>query len=97
MSSNLLFVTSVYVRVCGYIIETGGLHGSCEFIRSALGEIMTYRSIAANHFKNEKKRELGFLNARFCPIPVGDSPSSKRMYDVLQVGVEGEEEGGGGL
>lgn len=31
-------------------------------------------------------RELSFLSSIFCPIPVGDSPSSKRMYDVMNFG-----------
>ena len=34
----------------------------------------------------QEEREHGFLAATFCPIPVGDSPSSKRMYDVLNFG-----------
>ena len=35
---------------------------------------------------NQDDREKGFLSAIFCPIPVGDSPSSKRMYDSLNFG-----------
>ena len=34
----------------------------------------------------QQDREHGFRAATFCPIPVGDSPSSKRMYDVLNFG-----------
>lgn len=34
----------------------------------------------------QAEREHGFRAATFCPIPVGDSPSSKRMYDVLHFG-----------
>jgi len=34
----------------------------------------------------QAEREHGFLAATFCPIPIGDSPSSKRMYDVLNFG-----------
>lgn len=30
-------------------------------------------------------REEGFKTAKYCPIPIGDSPSSKRMYDVMHV------------
>jgi hypothetical protein len=33
----------------------------------------------------DKRREAGFQSAAFCPVPVGDSPSSKRMYDVMNV------------
>ena len=35
---------------------------------------------------NQAEREHGFRVAKFCPIPIGDSPSSKRMYDVLNLG-----------
>ena len=61
----------------------GGMHGSCEHIRVALQEVMADKSVASA--RGERTRETGFATARYCPIPVGDSPSSKRMYDVLQV------------
>lgn len=61
----------------------GGNHGSCVFIRSALNEIMRNKQIATQ--RGDRKREMGFQSAVFCPIPVGDSPGSKRMYDVLNV------------
>ena len=35
---------------------------------------------------NQQEREHGFRASVFCPIPVGDSPSSKRMYDVINFG-----------
>jgi len=35
---------------------------------------------------NMDNREHGFRASTFCPIPIGDSPSSKRMYDVLHFG-----------
>ena len=35
--------------------------------------------------RGHRKREEGFQSAIFCPIPIGDSPSSKRMYDVINV------------
>ena len=46
---------------------------------SITGIVPPIRSVQA-------EREHGFLAATFCPIPVGDSPSSKRMYDVLNFG-----------
>lgn len=42
--------------------------------------------IPPNIKSNQAEREHGFLAAIFCPIPIGDSPSSKRMYDVINFG-----------
>jgi hypothetical protein len=61
----------------------GGYHGSCIFVRQALNSLMALKEFAAP--KGDRKRELGFQSAHFCPITIGDSPSSKRMYDVLHV------------
>lgn len=61
----------------------GGYHGSCIFVRQALNTLMTFKEFSSA--KGDKKREIGFQTATFCPIPIGDSPSSKRMYDVLHV------------
>lgn len=61
----------------------GGYHGSCIFVRQGLVNLMKLKQYASP--RGDRKRELGFQTASFCPIPVGDSPSSKRMYDVLQV------------
>ena len=63
----------------------GGMHGSCEDIRRALVSIMRDPRGRWAAQKGDRKREEGFLTARYCPIPVGDSPSSKRMYDVMHV------------
>jgi hypothetical protein len=68
------------------IFYQGGQHGSCEPIRVALANIMKSNSIYAQA-RGEKKREVGFLTSKYCPIPVGDSPSSKRMYDTIHVSV----------
>lgn len=62
----------------------GGMHGSCIFVRQGLVGIMQHKQLAT--MRGDRKRELGFLTATFCPIPVGDSPSSKRMYDVMHYG-----------
>lgn len=62
---------------------TTGNHGSCVFIREALTGLSRDRAIAIQ--RGPRKREEGFQSATFCPIPIGDSPSSKRMYDVLNV------------
>jgi len=42
--------------------------------------------IVPRYASNMKEREHGFRAATFCPIPIGDSPSSKRMYDVMHFG-----------
>lgn len=61
----------------------GGNHGSCVQVRMALMGINAQKTYVVS--KRRNKREEGFLSATFCPIPIGDSPSSKRMYDVLNV------------
>ncbi len=62
----------------------GGGHGSCLQIRHMLNIIMKDKSLTPKAGMN--KRENGFLQAIFCPIPIGDSPSSKRQYDVMIFG-----------
>ncbi|KAJ1440515.1 exostosin family-domain-containing protein [Ochromonadaceae sp. CCMP2298] len=62
----------------------GGMHGSCTHVRQALTEVSRRKELAVQ--RGARKREEGFQGAVFCPIPVGDSPSSKRMYDVLSYG-----------
>jgi hypothetical protein len=68
----------------------GGLHGDCIEVRKAMQRIMQNSSSIPNLVPHippgQAKREYGFLSSIFCPIPVGDSPSSKRMYDVLNFG-----------
>ena len=68
------------------VFYQGGHHGSCEAVRSALVNIIKQKQLAL--YWGEKKREAGFQSAAFCPIPVGDSPSSKRMYDVMNVSID---------
>jgi hypothetical protein len=72
------------------IYYAGGLHGDCIEIRKAMRNLMVNSSRLHNVIppvkSNQHEREHGFLGAKFCPIPVGDSPSSKRMYDVLNFG-----------
>lgn len=68
----------------------GGLHGDCIEIRKAMQVLMRNAS-RVDHLvpkvrAGQVEREHGFLAATFCPIPIGDSPSSKRMYDVLNFG-----------
>jgi hypothetical protein len=60
----------------------GGNHGECMSIRRALGQIMntmTPHSVGLRH-------AMGYQQALYCPVPVGDSPSSKRMYDAMNMG-----------
>jgi hypothetical protein len=67
------------------IFYHGGFHGSCTHIRAALNNIIKNKDIAIQ--RGDRKREEGFQRAVFCPVPVGDSPSSKRMYDALHVSI----------
>jgi hypothetical protein len=68
----------------------GGLHGDCVEVRRAMKFIMQNHTALHNVIppvrSNMAVRENGFMAATFCPIPIGDSPSSKRMYDVLNFG-----------
>lgn len=66
------------------IFYLGGNHGSCVFIRSALTNLIRNKKYAIQ--RGQRKREEGLQSGTFCPIPVGDSPSSKRMYDTLNFG-----------
>jgi hypothetical protein len=69
------------------LFYSGGQHGDCMAVREGLYRMVKNSSrlpgILPSIAMNMKQREIGFLQATFCPIPVGDSPSSKRMYDVL--------------
>jgi hypothetical protein len=70
----------------------GGLHGDCAAVRHAMKHIMINCSrvrgtqLIPRNELTRSARELGFRAAKFCPIPIGDSPSSKRMYDVMNYG-----------
>lgn len=68
----------------------GGLHGECIEVRRGMKFLMANSTrlpgVVPPIRANQAEREHGFLAAKFCPIPVGDSPSSKRMYDVLNFG-----------
>ena len=44
------------------------------------------QSISSSSQSQSYTREYHFLNSIFCAIPIGDSPSSKRMYDVMNYG-----------
>jgi hypothetical protein len=68
----------------------GGMHGDCMEVRRAMKFLMLNSSSLPGVVPDVKsvqaEREHGFRAATFCPIPVGDSPSSKRMYDVMNFG-----------
>lgn len=69
----------------------GGLHGDCIETRRAMMLLMRnstrLNKVIPNKVRaGQVEREHGFLASVFCPIPIGDSPSSKRMYDVLNFG-----------
>ena len=68
----------------------GGLHGECMEIRRCIRQVMInstrLKNVVPSARTNMAEREHGFRAATFCPVPVGDSPSSKRMYDVMHFG-----------
>lgn len=72
----------------------GGLHGDCVEVRTAMKQIMNNSSrvkepnvvLVPPNKLTQTVRENGFRASKFCPIPIGDSPSSKRMYDVMHFG-----------
>lgn len=72
------------------IYYAGGMHGECVEVRQAIKHILNNATFLTNVtppvVSSMGDREKGFMQARYCPIPVGDSPSSKRMYDVLHYG-----------
>lgn len=72
------------------IYYAGGVHGDCVQIRKAMKFLVLNSTALPNVIapvkSNMREREHGFQAATFCPIPVGDSPSSKRMYDVMNFG-----------
>jgi hypothetical protein len=68
----------------------GGVHGDCVEIRQAMKKVLInstkLKGVVPEVKSVMSEREHGFRAAKFCPIPVGDSPSSKRMYDVMNFG-----------
>ena len=72
------------------LFYAGGMHGDCMLVRTALRDLMRNCSrlpgVLPKMKLNIDKREAAFLKSTFCPVPIGDSPSSKRMYDVLNFG-----------
>ena len=65
----------------------GGIHGDCILVRKAMKALMINSTSIPGVLPDVKsvqaEREHGFRAATFCPVPIGDSPSSKRMYDVM--------------
>ena len=68
----------------------GGIHGDCVLVRKAMKALMINSTSIPGVLPDVKsvqaEREHGFRAATFCPVPIGDSPSSKRMYDVMNFG-----------
>lgn len=83
-------LTSAKVKREFLLYYAGGLHGDCVEVRKAMKVLMQNSThlpgVIPPIRSNQAEREHGFLAATFCPIPIGDSPSSKRMYDVLNFG-----------
>ena len=86
-SGKLFFGT---INRTALLYYAGGMHGDCLEVRRAMKIMMLNSSALPGilpHVKTiQSEREHGFRAATFCPIPVGDSPSSKRMYDVINFG-----------
>jgi hypothetical protein len=78
------------IKRTSLLYYAGGLHGDCIEIRRAMQILMRNSSALPNVIPKvrpgQTEREHGFLASMFCPVPIGDSPSSKRMYDVLNFG-----------
>ena len=83
-------LTSAKVERKYLLYYAGGMHGDCVEVRRAMKILMQNSTRLSGVIppvrSNQAEREHGFLAATFCPIPIGDSPSSKRMYDVLNFG-----------
>lgn len=83
------YEVNMNLKKTALLFYSGGLHGECTPVRKAMREIMNNGSQLPGNIvprikkKDSHDREIGFFSSIFCPIPVGDSPSSKRMYDVL--------------
>lgn len=79
-----------HVERSALLYYAGGLHGDCVEVRQAMHAIMKNGTripgIVPKVRSNQAEREHGFRAAKYCPVPIGDSPSSKRMYDVLNFG-----------
>ena len=88
--SNRWTVPPVEANRSALIFYSGGLHGDCMQVREALHQIIRnstgMKGIVQKRTLNMARRESGFSSSTFCPVPIGDSPSSKRMYDVLNFG-----------
>ena len=85
-NGNYKAVTARYERK-RLLFYQGGNHGSCTEIRAKLNHIVKEIETSEKvKIRGKYWREANFKSAIFCPIPVGDSPSSKRMYDVMNMG-----------
>lgn len=90
--SSRLFDKSI--EKTALIFYWGGMHGDCVEVRTAMKQIMNNCSrVKEQNLQlvppaklTQHVRENGFRASKFCPIPIGDSPSSKRMYDVMHFG-----------
>jgi hypothetical protein len=79
-----------FINRSALLYYAGGMHGDCIEVRRAM-KFMIQNSthlpeVLPDVRSVQAEREHGFRAATFCPVPVGDSPSSKRMYDVLNFG-----------
>ena len=79
-----------FINRTALLYYAGGMHGDCVAVRRAMKSLILNSTaipgIVPDVRTVQAEREHGFRAATFCPVPVGDSPSSKRMYDVLNFG-----------
>lgn len=63
-----------------------GAHGTCTTLRRALNTDLACTESGKWISRQKMNYSFGYRQATFCPCPGGDSPSAKRMFDVLHGG-----------
>lgn len=70
-----------------YVFAQIGMHGCVGVRQPLLDELKADdRCVTEGGFGGNDDVKLYLHRATFCPCPVGDSPSAKRMYDVVLAG-----------
>lgn len=66
---------------------SAGNHGTCTYLRKSMSN--DFHCTASSDVLNKKGKvpyHFGMRVSTFCPAPGGDSPSAKRMFDVVNSG-----------
>ena len=53
----------------------GGAQSQCIHLKKALSRLIN----------TNRSEEEGYTSSVFCPVPFGDTPSSRKMYEILNV------------